>query len=192
MCSCNDSIHWHKFRRVQPAWNADYDERAGQDPFNKLVHDEWWLDSASSFMMTIKTALVSLIGHYFMEPWKFGNLLISWVSMETHGKPVYPNIHDHAWRWWLLSWRTELGLKCLWLELFDDLRCPLAHFLAYFRLWANVKHTRIGDIHSWACRRRMGLCPNNIILIHLLGWYFYCGILSDSIPSSCSLSKFKL
>ena len=29
------------------------------------------------------------------------------------------------------------------LALFDDLRCPLAHFLAYFRLWANVKHTQL-------------------------------------------------
>ena len=31
----------------------------------------------------------------------------------------------------------------VFVELFDDLRCPLAHFLAYFRFWANVKHTQL-------------------------------------------------
>ena len=56
----NDSIHWHKFRRVQPGWKCGLQMRElDKIHLTDLVQDEWWLDSASSFMMTIKTALVS-------------------------------------------------------------------------------------------------------------------------------------
>ena len=78
-----------------------------------------------------------------MERGKFGSLLILRVSMETLDEPVYPNIIVMFGDDGCGPGEQSLGTNVSFQNRLMYFRCPLAHFLAYFRLWANVKHTQL-------------------------------------------------